>query len=97
MGIVEQIVPKAGFSRGVLLLDECPERRSFTAVVALAHDVDTATPDEYQERWEIWNRGCGELQDLHLSIGAGKSQIEGFSIESDWSIEWREMDDAWPN
>jgi hypothetical protein len=94
-GLVDTIESQSGFSRGVLHLDDCPERPIFAAIVSLARDVDTAPPNEYQARWEIWNRGCAELQDLHLWIGDGQSQIEEFSIESDWSIEWCEMDDGW--
>jgi hypothetical protein len=95
VGVVDQIELQAGFNRGVLHLNECPERSIFETVVSLALDVDTAPAHEYQARWEMWRRGCGELQDLHLWIGDAKSQIEEFTIESDWSIEWENMDGVW--
>lgn len=93
VGTVEQIESHPGFKRGILTLTDCPDRSVFETVVSLARNVDIVTPDEYQACWEIWRRGCDELQDLHLWIGNGKSPVEEFSIESDWSIEWQDMDD----
>jgi hypothetical protein len=92
VGSVEQVSEHLRFFRGRLNLDECAERPAFEAVVALARDVDNCPSDEYQAKWNIWMRDCSELQDLHLWIGSGQTQIEEFSIQSDWSIEWRIMD-----
>lgn len=93
VGTVDQTESHSGFKRGILALDDCPVRSVFQAVVCLAQKVDIVTPDEYQACWEMWRRGCDELQDLHLWIGNGRTQIEEFTIESDWSIEWQEMED----
>lgn len=93
VGTVDQIESHSGFKRGILELDDCPDRSAFQAVVRLAQKVNIVTPDEYQACWEMWRRGCDELQDLHLWIGNGRTQIEEFTIESDWSIEWQEMED----
>jgi hypothetical protein len=93
VGTVDQIESHPSFKRGILALDDCPESSIFDAVVSLARKVDIVTPEEYQACWEMWRRGCDELQDLHLWIGNGQTQIEEFAIESDWSIEWQDMED----
>ena len=92
VGLVLNIIPKTGFFRGQLTLDQCPDHAVFSTVVKLAADVDSASPSDYQTAWEMWRRGCGELEDLQLWIGNGPTQVEEFTIESDWSIEWRNMD-----
>ncbi len=92
IGSVHDVVPHSGFFRGRLALDGDDARPVFDAVVALAAAVDTCSPDDYQTAWHDWSRGCGELQDLQLWIGDAKTPIEEFAIESDWSIEWRNMD-----
>lgn len=95
VGTVGQIESQPNFKRGILSLEDCPARSIFEAVVSLARKVDTATPDEYQACWEMWREGCDELQDLHLWIGDGSTQVEEFAIQSDWSVEWQNMDDVW--
>ncbi|MCS7468284.1 hypothetical protein NZK35_16655 [Stieleria sp. ICT_E10.1] len=73
-----------------------PLHRIFETVVMLAANVDSSTPADYQAAWDRWYRGCGELQDLGLWIGDAEGPIEEFSLESDWTIEWSNMetDDA---
>jgi hypothetical protein len=93
VGTVVNIETNPSFNRGILRLDDCSERSVFEAVVSLARTVDVSEPDEYQSSWDAWRRGCDELQDLHLWIGDGRTQIEEFTIESNWSIEWQNMDD----
>ena len=91
-GCVTSVAPQTGFFRGRLALDACPKHTVFSSVVALAAVVDSTSPDNYQAAWHDWQRGCSELQDLQLWIGDAGTQIEEFSIESDWTIEWRNMD-----
>ena len=93
VGHVSDVVAQAGFSRGRLALDDCGDHPALAAVVALAAIVDTTSPDNYHAAYHDWQRGCSELQDLQLWIGDAATQIEEFTIESDWTIEWRNMDD----
>ena len=91
VGAVYKIESHSNFNRGILTLDDCCERSIFETVVSLARNIDISTPEEYQSCWDTWRRGCDELQDLHLWIGDGKARIEEFTIESNWSIEWQDM------
>lgn len=91
VGTVTNVESHPSFQRGTLTLDDCAERLRFETVVALARKVDLSTSEEYQSSWATWMRGCEELQDLRLTIGDGQTRIEEFTIESDWSIEWRDM------
>jgi hypothetical protein len=94
VGTIRDVENCAGFNRGKLEFDAPHDdtlRRAFQAVVDLARQVDTCEPAEYQECWETWNRGCGELEDLNLWIGNTDGSVEEFNIESDWSVEWRNI------
>lgn len=93
VGYVTDVTEYAGTFHGLLRLEDCLEHNVFASVVALASDLDTTNPELNRDKWELWKMGCGELQDLHLWVGKAETQVEEFSIDSDWSVEWRNMDD----
>jgi hypothetical protein len=93
IGLVHDVEPHAGFNRGKLVLDNdnCADARVIKVVVGLATRVDDALPELYQVAWQAWRDGCDEIQDLGIWIGHNSGPVEEFSIESNWSIEWRDM------
>ncbi len=94
VGLVTVMERRPQFNRGTLRLEierDDPIHVVFDAVVKLASNVDRCSPADYQTAWDSWYRACGDLQDLGLWIG-NKGPIEEFTIESNWTVEWTNMD-----
>jgi hypothetical protein len=84
IGYVTDIIPHPGFFRGRLILDQRGASAQLASVVALARDVDAASPEDYQAVWYRWRAACNALQGIYI----GDSAPEELTIESDYQIEW---------
>ena len=51
------------------------------------------SPKDYLAAWHDWQRGCSELQELQMWVGEARASIEEVSSESDWTIEWRNINE----
>lgn len=80
-------MPTTGFFYGQPTLSQCTEHVVLTTVVNQEAAVDTSFPSNYPIAWEVWCRGFGELEDLKLWIGDGRTHVVEFMMESGWPIE----------
>src|SRR5262245_10935412 len=92
VGVVSEIQRLPGFQRGRLKLDSVQDLPAFEQAVELAKFVETCDAQEYLESWQNWQNHCSQLARMQISIGAGSSPVESFSVESDWLIEWDDAD-----
>jgi hypothetical protein len=90
VGFVEMQPSKHGFIAGRFLPGPAfaTYRDRFELAVASASIVDHCEANQYHEAWHVWKTACDSLQEAAFSFGYPPVPIEGFTIDSDWMVEF---------